>query len=607
VQFTAVVIMSTTNKRKRNDPTETSSPTIKGLNGWQIMNNPDDLIESNNKYSLEKAKGPVTNLKCQITWQKHQKVSLFVLGVDLKQSGCTLNSKLQIVLDAKVQSGISSWLNVKNGRKLLRAGAVISVNGDVKTNAFANEVKSDKVISILATNILLLGVIPSTPYLARLLCLPSESIQLLFGENLLLLTSALRPCSISRCERLLERCSLAVANGRRGELFKDKEISALCKDIRLSQGWDHGREKKPRTTRRTWEALLRLEKRWCNESDGNNLTCLNDVMGEKEELEKKEKEELHEHHHHYLSYGGHDVDPSLNIPNPKDIKRQKYINDRKRPQIKWMIQRIDRLLLNKKYKVNENVHLVDIGGGRGDLAMAVAAFFKSNESLGKLSSSNDKSSSNILNCRKVYVTVIDMNQSSLDAGRIRASSAGLGDTMSFVLCDVTDSVQVRSLLTSSNVDLVFGLHCCGGLTEAAIELSIVAQCSFCVCSCCFSSNPELSTLSRRADQMTELKCGTSSSNYDGGGGSSSSNANTLHAEDRKIVSSLASNTHQMEGYRRAMRAINAMRLSAATVAFQEAEKEGRKMLVTRQEMFSPKFSMQNRVLIGEVIDVEGKK
>ena len=65
--------MSTTNKRKRNDPTETSSPTIKGLNGWQIMNNPDDLIESNNKYSLEKAKGPVTNLKChqQLSKQSH--------------------------------------------------------------------------------------------------------------------------------------------------------------------------------------------------------------------------------------------------------------------------------------------------------------------------------------------------------------------------------------------------------------------------------------------------------------------------------------------------------------------------------------------------------
>ena len=154
------------------------------------------------------------------------------------------------------------------------------------------------------------------------------------------------------------------------------------------------------------------------------------------------------------------------------------------------------------------------------------------------------------------------------------------------------------------VALVFGLHCCGGLTEAAIELAMTARCHFCVCSCCFCSNPMLNTLSRRADEIVK-------SNGNGTGGETGENtaAERLHIEDRKIVATLASSTTKQEGQHRAMRAINALRLAAAKAAFVEGNAGEEKtdtgtgtgtVSVTHQETFSSQFSVQNRVLVGRI-------
>ena len=54
------------------------------------------------------------------------------------------------------------------------------------------------------------------------------------------------------------------------------------------------------------------------------------------------------------------------------------------------------------------------------------------------------------------------------------------------------------------VAVVIGLHCCGGLSEASVELA--AECNaaagFCVCTCCFCSNPELATLTNKVTTKT---------------------------------------------------------------------------------------------------------
>ena len=586
-------------KRRRMDPVQ----AIKGLPGWKVQTNPEDVLNATNKSSLTNGIGPIAQLKLQIR-EVHDLPEYFLLGAIVLQTCPATIQHVNVVLNTTTQENIIPWLTVKTARKLLGVGAIVSVDGtvvnDISTSTGTVE-SPPNTSTIVASTLNLTGVVPTTPYLARLLCLPIKARQLLFGStnDLINLTIALRPCSIARCTSLLHLCSHAKATGHQNKLFKNKQLAKLCQEICRSQGWSRGPRKKPPTSTRTWEALLRLERRWCTESDGDDESCQPATPGGGGGGGGGEDGGDDDHHQH-LMYGTHDVDPSLNIPNPNDAKRLKYINERKRPQVKWMVDCAMRLLNTHApangTKMNSSfpIRVVDVGGGRGDLAMAVAAAF--------LAMGN--------NLLQVHVTVIDINQQSLDAGCQRAKAAGLAHAMSFVLCDVTDSVQVEELLLPNDrvgaVALVFGLHCCGGLTEAAIELAMTARCHFCVCSCCFCSNPMLNTLSRRADEIVK-------SNGNGTGGETGENtaAERLHIEDRKIVATLASSTTKQEGQHRAMRAINALRLAAAKAAFVEGNAGEEKtdtgtgtgtgtVLETHQETFSSQFSVQNRVLVGRI-------
>ena len=260
--------------------------------------------------------------------------------------------------------------------------------------------------------------------------------------------------------------------------------------------------------------------------------------------------------------------------------------------------------------------------------------------------------------------VSDNNEPSLEDGRKRAQEAGLSQCMSFVLCDVSDRAQVVKLArgmhlpwnssvgtstpvltvsgndaspvaTSSSVerqtlrpgvDLVFGLHCCGGLSEAALELAISCSASFRVCTCCFCSHPMLATLSQHAD---DIQANTSSpSDGTTSEPDQQEKRRAQHRKDRELVSRLAV-TVGMQGQHRAIRALNAMRLCAAEAAFlsqpdnsdgSPVRKQprtdnatpvangssggaggGGRKLKTWQESFPVQYSVQNRVLVGEVV------
>ena len=645
------------NKRRRQDDGPAGALPVKGLPGWKYETDPDDVLDATNRISLCSGSGPISKLKLQITFQRSLP-QYFLLGVNVLQSNSNTTDQqpvpvqLHVVLDAHTQPGIVPWLTIKKAQKLLGAGAVVSVNGNIVQDVYGSAAAAPhpfthssttptppkKNIVLLATHLTLTGAIPTTPYLARLLCLPLKSRQRLFStpNSLLNLTSALRPCTVTNCVALLKICAHAVGIGKQGTLFKNHTLAKLRDDICCSQGWHRGPRKTPSTSARTWGSLLRLEARWCTASDGDDASCQSSAVAAAAAAaaaaQSVTKEDDQMTHHQpptpHLIYGHHDVDPALNIPDANDTKRMQYINERKRPQVKWMVDCVQRLMLQYEAREEDSnavpasgsppglsgtdipVRIVDIGGGRGDLAMAIAAFFNN---------SNHCS-------RNIHVTVIDMNQNSLDAGRQRATAAGLSQVMSFELCDVTDTLQVQSLLAPTSrlggpVALVVGLHCCGGLTEAAIELAITARCNFCVCSCCFCSNPSLNTLARRADATVGQQCGRSDRRSGGrssgsGGSSGSGNTTTIttttgsetptpdptaemvHMVDRKIVAALASSTKLKEGQHRAMRAINAMRLAAARAAFLERKFTCR--LDTHQETFPSHFSVQNRVLIGEV-------
>ena len=253
------------------------------------------------------------------------------------------------------------------------------------------------------------------------------------------------------------------------------------------------------------------------------------------------------------------------------------------------------------------VRLVDVGGGRGDLSNAVAAYFAQPCVRRRFS---------------VHVTVVDSNGPSLEAGRDRAAAAGLSPLMSFVLCDLSDKAQTAGLIasggagglsSSSSFDLVFGLHCCGGLAEAAVELAVRSRArAFCVSTCCFRSYPSLASLTRNADVMI--------ARGEEGVGLGTDDDEEEHGRDRDLVSSLAVVVGG-RGQHRAIRAMNAMRLVSAEDRFSSGTKaalsttsvsssrrrdgEGSEELVTWQEAFPVRYSVQNRVMIGRTMRRRG--
>ena len=104
---------------------------------------------------------------------------------------------------------------------------------------------------------------------------------------------------------------------------------------------------------------------------------------------------------------------------------------------------------------------------------------------------------------QVHVTVLDENETSLQAAEKQAAEAGLSEHMSFVLHRIEGNNLSSLMVQLPDVDVVFGLHCCGGLAEAAVELAIQLNASaFCISTCCFRSNHMLASLSQLAAETS---------------------------------------------------------------------------------------------------------
>jgi hypothetical protein len=155
----------------------------------------------------------------------------------------------------------------------------------------------------------------------------------------------------------------------------------------------------------------------------------------------------------------------LNIPGEHvmscrgDTSRAEYIVSKKLPQVRWLIQRVREL-------PQRPMHIVDVGGGRGDLATGLALAFTDS-----------------------IITVVDKNLSSLDAGRDHASKLSCGDRVHFCLADFATFVQDPSVFLSSDlppVDLVVGLHTCGDLSDLALTYAKAVGAAFVVCPCCYA-------------------------------------------------------------------------------------------------------------------------
>lgn len=155
----------------------------------------------------------------------------------------------------------------------------------------------------------------------------------------------------------------------------------------------------------------------------------------------------------------------LNLPQTEDdrelvsahhkITRKEYLESKKFPQVTWFLQRL-RSFSNIR-------HILDVGGGRGDLAIALAI------GLGP----------------DTRVTVVDMNESSLKAGQEFAEQCGVGDRMEWIYDDFVHYTETEES-TTNDVDFVVALHACGYLSDLALEYAVRQEASFVICPCCYS-------------------------------------------------------------------------------------------------------------------------
>ena len=177
--------------------------------------------------------------------------------------------------------------------------------------------------------------------------------------------------------------------------------------------------------------------------------------------------------------------------------RNEYLHGKKEPQIRWMTERI-------RLWCGAFRHVVDVGGGRGDLAVALAVSFPG-----------------------IHVTMVEKNRTSLVAAQQHAQKA-LGHhnhqhkststttVMRFVQADfavfaqdphvhlscttttttIVSGDSTTTTTTNNNntiaappkIDLVVALHACGDLSDMALEFAQKQQCPFVVCPCCFTKH-----------------------------------------------------------------------------------------------------------------------
>ena len=130
-------------------------------------------------------------------------------------------------------------------------------------------------------------------------------------------------------------------------------------------------------------------------------------------------------------------------------------------------------------------HLIDIGGGRGDLALMIAHSWP-----------------------QLRVSVVDCNAVSLEQGHAKALTAVLPN-LHFVYGDA------RSESCGAPAQLIVGLHACGGLTDVILERAATGCAAFVVTACCYGKLKELcaaSTWGVSDSDKTALCCMADSDN-----------------------------------------------------------------------------------------------
>ena len=146
-----------------------------------------------------------------------------------------------------------------------------------------------------------------------------------------------------------------------------------------------------------------------------------------------------------------------------------FFSIKKRPQLLLMTDVIAELLSAHPDWGRRPLSVVDVGGGKGLLAEHLARHFGS---------------------QAVEVTLVELNERAL--AQVRARLDGRGTPLPSNLALIQgDAAQLAASGCLDAIDLVCGLHACGGLADVIMSHAVQQGAAFAVCTCCFCSNSGL--------------------------------------------------------------------------------------------------------------------
>jgi hypothetical protein len=320
--------------------------------------------------------------------------------------------------------------------------------------------------------------------------------------------------------------------------FRERRL-AIAKIVRQLQGKDElerdPRKRRPHTKLQDLELLDAVESRGLISGAADNQKGWRLQTIQSRPLNGDSESTVVDRHSETLNFF---------TENPvESTRRQEYLLGKKQPQVQWMMERIRDL--NRKPK-----HILDVGGGRGDLSIALAMHVSAK------------------------VTVVEKNESSLLAGREHAKNLGCGDKMTFVHADFFDFVQVFEVSKDDTppIDLVVALHACGDLSDLALAFAQQLRCSFVICPCCYTKR-YIHSFSPSWHSLVK------------------------NAEERVVMSRLAELNERPHISKRAMRVINSMRLHCVQTQSDGATQN----LKLTLEQYESQSSLRNLVLIRDCL------
>jgi hypothetical protein len=156
----------------------------------------------------------------------------------------------------------------------------------------------------------------------------------------------------------------------------------------------------------------------------------------------------------------------VNLPEGSDdvmsahgkLTRREYLDTKKNNQTQWFVERIRTF----HRKEEDPWRFLDVGGGRGDLAVQIA-----------------------MNYSNSHVVVVDCNESSIAAGREYAARCNVEHRIDFIHQNFADYCDNYIKGVSGRVDVIVALHSCGDLSDLALRFAQQHDCTFVICPCCY--------------------------------------------------------------------------------------------------------------------------